>query len=82
MSAPNDTVQQYSRSGFVIVDPVAREAGRVLGNVCRWRVGDRRHPKDSRVPGSCYEHARLDTRFTHPDDDPAAFVSFLLDGDG
>ena len=56
----------------------ALQAGSVRGNVCRWRVGDRRHPTKDRVPGSRYEHTRLDTRFTRPDDDPAAFVEFLL----
>ena len=54
----------------------ARREGRVLGNVCRWRVGDRRRPKAEQVAGSRYEHTRLDTRFTSPDDDPAAFVVF------
>ena len=56
----------------------ALQAGSVRGNVCRWRVGDRRYPTKDRVPGSRYEHTRLDTRFTQPDDDPAAFVDFLL----
>ena len=56
----------------------ALRAGSVRGNVSRWRVGDRRHPAAERVPGSCYEHTRLDTRFTQPNDDPAAFVDFLL----
>ena len=56
----------------------ALQAGFVRGNVCRWRVGDVRHPEDERVPGSRYEHTRLDTRFTQPDDDPAAFAVFLL----
>ena len=56
----------------------ALQAGSVRGNVCRWRVGDKRHPEKERVPGSRYEHTRLDTRFTQPDDDPAAFVEFLL----
>ncbi len=56
----------------------ALQAGVVQGNVCRWRVGDKRHPEKDRVPGSRYEHTRLDTRFTQPDDDPAAFVDFLL----
>ena len=56
----------------------ALQAGSVRGNVCRWRVGDKRHPEKERVPCSRYEHTRLDTRFTQPDDDPAAFVDFLL----
>ena len=56
----------------------ALQVGVVKGNVCRWRVGDRRHPEAERVPGSRYEHTRLDTRFTQPNDDPAAFVDFLL----
>ena len=56
----------------------ALRMGSVRGNVCRWRVGDRRHPEAERVPGSRYEHTRLDTRFTQPNDDPAAFVDFLL----
>ena len=46
----------------------ALRAGRVRGNVCRWRVGDRKF----------YEHTRLSTRYTQPDDDPAAFVNFKL----
>ncbi len=53
-------------------------AGQILGNVCRWRVGDRRHPKETRVKGSRYEHSRLGTSFTSPNDDPAAFVTFRL----
>ena len=56
----------------------ALQAGVVQGNVCRWRVGDKRHPEKERVSGSRYEHTRLDTRFTQPNDDPAAFVVFLL----
>ena len=56
----------------------ARAAGCVRGNVARWRVGDRRHPEKERVPGSRYEHSRLGTCFTRPDDDPAAFVIFSL----
>ena len=56
----------------------ALQAGVVRGNVCRWRVGDKRHPEEERVHGSRYEHTRLDTRFTQPNDDPAAFVDFLL----
>ena len=56
----------------------ALQTGSVRGNVCRWRVGDRRHPEGERVPGSRYEHTRLDTRFTQPDDDPAAFAVFQL----
>ena len=54
------------------------QAGFIRGNVCRWRVGDVRQPKKGRVPGSRYEHTRLDTRFTQPNNDPAAFVDFLL----
>ena len=52
--------------------------GFVRGNVSRWRVGDMRRPESERVPGSCYEHTRLDTRFTSPNADAAAFVTFLL----
>ena len=52
--------------------------GSVRGNVSRWRVGDRRMPERERVKGSRYEHSRLGTCFTQPDDDPAAFVTFLL----
>lgn len=55
-----------------------RAAGRLLGNVCRWRVGDCRLPKAERVPGSRYEQSRLDTRYTMPNDDPAAYVMFTL----
>ena len=57
---------------------VQRRDGKVLGNICRWRVGDRRLPATDRVPGSRYEHSRLDTCFTQPNDDPAAFVAFQL----
>ena len=53
-------------------------AGKVLGNITRWRVGDMRRPKSERVPGSRYEHSRLDTRYTQPNDDLAAFVEFRL----
>ena len=56
----------------------ALRTGSVRGNVCRWRVGDKRHPEKERVPDSCYEHTRLDTRFTQPNDDPAAFAVFRL----
>ena len=70
--------QSWTVEVRVRLPPAAREAGRVLGNVCRWRVGDRRHPEKERVSGSRYEHTRLDTRFTQPNDDPAAFVDFLL----
>ena len=52
--------------------------GRVFGNVCRWRVGDRRMPEKRRVRGSRYEQSRLDTCYTNLDDDPAAFVEFML----
>ena len=54
----------------------ARARGELLGNVCRWRVGDRRLPESERVKGSRYEHSRLATLFTNLDDDPAAFVKF------
>lgn len=54
----------------------ARAAGEVRGNVSRWRVGDRKHAESERVPGSRYEHTRLDTCFTQRDDDPAAWVIF------
>jgi len=49
----------------------------VRGNVCRWRVGDMRLPKERRVPGSRYEHSRLRTRYTHPDADPDALVPLM-----
>ena len=62
----------------VKLTPRALQEGIVSGNVCRWRVGDVRQPKETRVPGSRYEQTRLDTRFTQPNDDPAAFVDFLL----
>ena len=55
-----------------------RAAGRVLGNVARWRVGDRRKPEAERVTGSRYEHSRLDTCYTMSDSDTAAFVEFRL----
>ena len=53
-------------------------ANKVLGNVTRWRVGDMCLPKSERVPESRYEWSRLDTRYTRPNDDPAAFVEFRL----
>ena len=55
-----------------------RACGAGRGNICRWRVGDRREPRARRVPGSQYEHSRLGTCFTYPDDDAAAFVTFRL----
>lgn len=55
-----------------------RQAGKVLGNVARWRVGDRRLPHDKRVPGSRYEQSRLCTCYTNIDTDPAALVEFIL----
>ena len=54
------------------------KAGKVLGNVCRMRVGDARRPAKERVPGSRRERSRLGTCYTDPDDDPAAFVEFVL----
>lgn len=53
--------------------------GKLLGNVSRWRVGDRRKPEAERVPGSRYEHSRLNTCYTVGDDDPAAFVEFRFE---
>ena len=77
-----DTICRDDRSWSVEVrvklSEEALRKGFVLGNVSRWRVGDSRHPEKERVPGSRYEHTRLDTRFTAPDDDPAAFVTFRL----
>ena len=77
-----DAVSRDDRSWFVEarvkISATALQAGSVRGNVCRWRVGDVRHPEEERVPGSRYEHTRLDTRFTQPNDDSAAFVDFLL----
>ena len=77
-----DVVRRDDRSwtveARVRLSAQALRAGTVRGNVSRWRVGDRRHPESERVPGSRYEHTRLDTRFTQPNDDPAAFVDFLL----
>lgn len=54
----------------------AVRAGCIYGNVIRFRVGDRRFPEANRVPGSRYEHSRLWTMLTAPDDDPSAFVPF------
>ena len=71
----------HDGSGWTVEMGVPDEAvkrGFVRGNVCRWRVGDRREPKEGRVKGSRYEHSRLGTVFTRPDDDPAAFVTFRL----
>jgi len=62
----------------VRLSPSKPNDGCVLGNVCRWRVGDRRKAMSERVKGSRYEHSRLDTCYTAPDDDPAAFVEFRL----
>lgn len=61
--------------------PLSEEAlrtGQVLGNVARWRVGDRRLPEKARVPGSRYEQSRLNTVYTNMNADPAAFVAFEL----
>jgi len=73
----------HDATGWTVVAgmPLSAEAlskGVIRGNVCRWRVGDRRLPKASRVAGSQYEHCRLGTCFTQPDSDPAAFVEFRL----
>jgi len=54
--------------------PPSTKTETVRGNVCRWRVGDMRLPKERRVPGSRYEHSRLRTRYTHPDTDSDALV--------
>ena len=70
--------QSWTVEARIKLSAQALQTGSVRGNVCRWRVGDVRHPKEGRVPGSRYEHTRLDTRFTQPDGDPAAFVDFLL----
>ena len=71
----------HDATGWTVEMGVPDEAvkrGFVRGNVCRWRVGDRREPEKRRVKGSRYEHSRLGTVFTQPDDDPAAFVTFRL----
>ena len=60
------------------ISPAVFKAGKVRGNVSRWRVGDMRLPKERRVPGSRYEYSRLSTRYTQRDVDPAAFVEFRL----
>ena len=60
-----------------VTEEIAKR-GYVRGNVTRWRVGDRRMPAAERVEGSRYEHSRLGTRFTQPENDPAAFVTFAL----
>lgn len=60
------------------ITDVMRKRGRVMGNVSRWRVGDRRRPKEERVAGSRYEHSRLNTCYTVSNADPAAFVEFEL----
>jgi len=54
------------------------DAGSLLGNVCRWRVGDRRQAEPLRVGGSRYEQSRLETCYTSPNEDPAAFAEFRL----
>ena len=76
-------VTHDDRSWTVTVEvPIPAEIakrGFLRGNVCRWRVGDVRRPKAERVPGSRYEHSRLGTVFTAPDDDPAAFIDFRWD---
>lgn len=56
----------------------ALAAGRLMGNVTRWRIGDRRLPEKQRIPGSRYEESRLNTCFTNIPADPAAFVEFRL----
>lgn len=74
----------HDKSGWTVTARVRLTAvscarGFARGNVCRWRVGDRRQPSSVRVPGSRYEHCRLCTCYTHPDGDPAALVDFLLE---
>ena len=71
----------HDAAGWTVTFKVAlteaeARAGVLRGNVCRFRVGDRRRPAAERVPGSCYEASRLSTVLTDPDDDPAAFVAF------
>ena len=68
----------WTATARIAVPASARDSGVMLGNVCRWRVGDRRKPKEVRVEGSRYEHTRLGTCYTVVDDDPAAFVEFRL----
>lgn len=58
--------------------PAEIAAGFLVGNVARWRVGDRRRPVKERVAGSRFEQSRLRTCFTNLNADPAAFVSFSL----
>ena len=66
----------HDATGWTVTARVDVPAGGLRGNVSRWRVGDVRFPRSERVAGSRYEHSRLSTRFTQPDDDPAAFVEF------
>ena len=68
----------WSVEAYVPLREEELAAGYVLGNLARWRVGDRRRPASERVPGSLYEESRLDTRYTAPNDDPAAFSAFEL----
>ena len=78
--APPGQVKHDDKSWTAVVRVPLTEAeikaGKIRGNVCRWRVGDRKLPKAERVEGSCYEHSRLNTVYTQPNDDPAAFVEF------
>ena len=68
----------WTVTAVVQVSDEMAKRGFVRGNVSRWRVGDRRMPENERVEGSRYEHSRLGTRFTQPEDDSAAFVTFKL----
>lgn len=77
----DDPRVSHDATGWTVETPVrisleALRRGWVRGNVCRWRVGDRRLPKEERVAGSRCEHSRLNTRYTNSDEDPAAFVRF------
>ena len=71
----------HDATGWTVTARVDIPAGELRGNVSRWRVGDVRFPESERVAGSRYEHSRLSTRFTQPDDDPAAFVEFDIIGE-
>ena len=73
----------HDAAGWTVVACVrpgedALRCGRLLGNVTRWRVGDRWLPEAERIPGSRYEESRLHTCFTNLRADPAAFVEFRL----
>ena len=48
------------------------------GNMVRWRVGDMKQPKETRVPGSRNDWSRLNTRYNFWNKDQAAFSKWIF----